>query len=214
MDQNGRNLPALRRRLNSPRESFVFRMQTRCVPTPPLLPAPASRQILAPPQECAHDSRSRYSSAGCARSDGHDVFHQCPRVPTRRGGGATGRVTRFAGARIFLILTGVFEGAGGVALVYARVAAGVLALFTVFVSLVFVRFWSFEGALEMRTILKQYFHRQRRDNRRTGLPRRTRSRRARAGGSLTPQAIHIAAWESYHHPLKRSKHGAKRRPRI
>ena len=50
----------------------------------------------------------------------------------------------------FLVLTGVFEGPGGVALVlgvYARVAAGALALFTVFVSLVFVRFWSFVGPL-------------------------------------------------------------------
>jgi uncharacterized membrane protein YphA (DoxX/SURF4 family) len=60
----------------------------------------------------------------------------------------------------FLVLTGVFEGAGGAALVlgvYARVAAGALALFTVFVSLVFVRFWSFEGPLEMRTMLKNIF---------------------------------------------------------
>ena len=60
----------------------------------------------------------------------------------------------------FLVLTGVFEGAGGVALVlgvYARVAAGALALFIVFVSLVFVKFWSFEGPLEMRTMLKDLF---------------------------------------------------------
>ncbi len=41
--------------------------------------------------------------------------------------------------------------------VYARVAAGALALFTVFVSLVFVRFWSFEGPLQMRTMLKNIF---------------------------------------------------------
>jgi uncharacterized membrane protein YphA (DoxX/SURF4 family) len=56
--------------------------------------------------------------------------------------------------------TGVFEGAGGAALVlgvYARIAAGALALFTVFVSLVFVRFWSFEGPPEMRTMLKNTF---------------------------------------------------------
>jgi putative oxidoreductase len=59
-----------------------------------------------------------------------------------------------------LVLAGVLEGAGGFALVlgvYARVAAGALALFTVFVSLVFVRFWSFEGPLEMRTMLKNTF---------------------------------------------------------
>jgi putative oxidoreductase len=60
----------------------------------------------------------------------------------------------------FLVLTGVFEGAGGVALVlgvYARVAAAALALFTLFVSLVFVRFWSFKGPLEMRTMMKNTF---------------------------------------------------------
>src|ERR1700688_3771877 len=60
----------------------------------------------------------------------------------------------------FLVLTGVFEGAGGVALVwgvYARVAAGALALFTTFVSLVFVRFWSFKGPPEMRTIMRNTF---------------------------------------------------------
>jgi putative oxidoreductase len=60
----------------------------------------------------------------------------------------------------FLVLTGVFEGAGGVALVlgvYARVAAGALALFIVFVSLAFVRFWSFEGPPEMRAMLKDLF---------------------------------------------------------
>src|SRR4030095_13259512 len=108
-----------------------------------------------------NDSRSRYASAGCTRSGGRAVFQQCPRqVPTRRGGGATGRVTTLAGAGIFLILTGVFEGAGGAALVlgvYARVAAVAVAVFTVFVSLVFVRFWSFEGPPEMRTMLKNIF---------------------------------------------------------
>jgi putative oxidoreductase len=60
----------------------------------------------------------------------------------------------------FLVITGVFEGAGGVALVlgvYARVAAGALALFIVFVSLVYVRFWSFKGPLEMRTMMKNLF---------------------------------------------------------
>jgi putative oxidoreductase len=59
-----------------------------------------------------------------------------------------------------LVLTGVLEGAGGVALVlgvYARVAAGALALFIVFVSLAFVRFWSFEGPPEMRAMLKDLF---------------------------------------------------------
>jgi putative oxidoreductase len=59
-----------------------------------------------------------------------------------------------------LVLTGVFEGVGGAALVfgvYARVAAGALALFTVFVSLVFVRFWSFRGPPEMHTMLKNTF---------------------------------------------------------
>jgi putative oxidoreductase len=61
---------------------------------------------------------------------------------------------------LFLVLTGVFEAAGGVALVlgvYARVAAGALALFTAFVSLVFVRFWSFKGPSEMRTIMRNTF---------------------------------------------------------
>jgi putative oxidoreductase len=60
----------------------------------------------------------------------------------------------------FLVLTGVFEGAGGVALVlgmYARVAAGALALFTAFVSLVFVRFWSFKGPPETRTMMRNTF---------------------------------------------------------
>lgn len=94
------------------------------------------------------------------------------------------------GAAIFLVLTGVLEGAGGVALVlgvYARVAAGALALFTVFVSVVFVRFWSFKGPTGNAHDAEKYFHRQRRDNRRPRLPRRTWSRRARAGGSLTSQ---------------------------
>ena len=61
---------------------------------------------------------------------------------------------------LFLALTGVFEGAGGVALVlgvYARVAAGALALFTTFVSLVFVRFWSFKGPPDMRTMVRNTF---------------------------------------------------------
>ena len=60
----------------------------------------------------------------------------------------------------FLVLTGVFEWAGGVALVlgvYARVAAGALALFTVFVSLAFVRFWSFKGPSAMRTMMRNTF---------------------------------------------------------
>jgi len=61
---------------------------------------------------------------------------------------------------LFLVLTGVFEGAGGVAPVfgvYTRLAAGALALFTLFVSLVFVRFWSFKGPLGMRTMMKNTF---------------------------------------------------------
>ena len=61
---------------------------------------------------------------------------------------------------LFLMLTGVFEAAGGVALVlgvYARVAAGALALFTTFVSLVFVRFWSFKGPPEIRTMMRNTF---------------------------------------------------------
>ena len=61
---------------------------------------------------------------------------------------------------LFLVLTGVFEGSAAVALalgVYARVAAGALAVFTFFVSLVFVKFWSFEGPLEMRSMLKIIF---------------------------------------------------------
>jgi len=60
----------------------------------------------------------------------------------------------------FLVLTGILEGAGGVALVlgvYARVAAGALALFTLFVSLVFVRFWSFKGPPELRTMVRNTF---------------------------------------------------------
>jgi len=60
----------------------------------------------------------------------------------------------------FLVLTGVFEGAGGIALVlgvYTRVAAGALALFTAFVSFVFVRFWSFKGPPEMRTMVRNTF---------------------------------------------------------
>jgi putative oxidoreductase len=60
----------------------------------------------------------------------------------------------------FLVLTGVFEAAGGVALilgVYARIAAGALALFTAFVSFVFVRFWSFKGPPEMRTTMRNTF---------------------------------------------------------
>jgi putative oxidoreductase len=60
----------------------------------------------------------------------------------------------------FLVVTGVFEGAGGVALVlgvYARVAAGALALFTAFVSFVFVRFWSFKGPPEIRTMIRNTF---------------------------------------------------------
>ena len=39
----------------------------------------------------------------------------------------------------------------------ARVAAGALALFTAFVSLVFVRFWSFKGPPEMRTMMRNTF---------------------------------------------------------
>jgi putative oxidoreductase len=61
---------------------------------------------------------------------------------------------------LFLVLTGVSEGVGGVALVlglYARVAAGALALFTAFVSLVFVRFWSLKGPPEMRTMMRNTF---------------------------------------------------------
>jgi putative oxidoreductase len=60
----------------------------------------------------------------------------------------------------FLVLTGFLEGAGGVALVlgvYARVSAGALALFTAFVSLVFVRFWSFKGPPEMHTMVRNTF---------------------------------------------------------
>jgi uncharacterized membrane protein YphA (DoxX/SURF4 family) len=38
--------------------------------------------------------------------------------------------------------------------VYARVAAGAPALFTAFVSLVFVRFWLFRGPPEMRTMMR------------------------------------------------------------
>lgn len=61
---------------------------------------------------------------------------------------------------LFLVITGVCEGAAGIALVlgvYARIAAGGLALFTFFVSLVFLRFWSFAGPPQMRTMMRNTF---------------------------------------------------------
>jgi putative oxidoreductase len=61
---------------------------------------------------------------------------------------------------MFLVLAGIFEGAGGASLVfglYTRLAAGALAVFTLFVTLAFVRFWSFKGSPEIRTIMKNTF---------------------------------------------------------
>ena len=57
-------------------------------------------------------------------------------------------------------LTGVFETVAVAALVfgiYARVAAVALALFVAFVSLMFVRFWSFDGPPDMRSMLRNIF---------------------------------------------------------
>jgi putative oxidoreductase len=57
-------------------------------------------------------------------------------------------------------LTGVFETVGAAALVfgiYARVSAVALALFVAFVSLMFVRFWSFDGPPDVRAMLRNIF---------------------------------------------------------
>jgi putative oxidoreductase len=56
--------------------------------------------------------------------------------------------------------TGICELLGATALVlgvYARVAAVALALFVGFVSLFFTRFWSFEGAPDIRTGMRNTF---------------------------------------------------------
>jgi putative oxidoreductase len=86
-------------------------------------------------------------------------------LPDRYNTSAWSEAQQFASLHLpvpafFLVLTGVFEGAGGAAPalgVYARLAAGALAIFTVFVSLVLVKFWSFEGPLETRMMLKNTF---------------------------------------------------------
>lgn len=57
-------------------------------------------------------------------------------------------------------LTGLFEIVAALALVfgiYARIAAVLLALFVVLASLLFVRFWSFEGPIEIRALLRSVF---------------------------------------------------------
>jgi putative oxidoreductase len=56
--------------------------------------------------------------------------------------------------------TGICELLGATALVlgiYARVAAVALALFVGFVSLFFLRFWSFEGTADVRTSMRRTF---------------------------------------------------------
>ena len=61
---------------------------------------------------------------------------------------------------MFLVVTGVFEAAGGVALVlglYTRLVAGALAAFTLFVTLVFLRFWSFKGPQDVGAMMKHTF---------------------------------------------------------
>jgi len=60
----------------------------------------------------------------------------------------------------FALLAGAFEMVGAASLVlgvYARISAIALALFIAFVTLVFLRFWSFEGPTEMRAMLKNIF---------------------------------------------------------
>lgn len=57
-------------------------------------------------------------------------------------------------------LTGLFEIAGAAALIfglYARLAAAALALFVVFVSLFFVKFWSFDGPSDVRAMMRNIF---------------------------------------------------------
>ena len=61
---------------------------------------------------------------------------------------------------VLLRFTGICLLLGATALVlgvYARVAAVALALFVGFVSLFFLRFWSFEGAPEVRTSMRITF---------------------------------------------------------
>lgn len=57
-------------------------------------------------------------------------------------------------------LTGVFEVIAALALVlgiYARVAAVALALFVMFVSIMFVQFWSFDGPPDTKAMLRNIF---------------------------------------------------------
>ena len=93
---------------------------------------------------------------------------------------------------LFLVLTGFFEGAGGVALVfgiYTRFAAGAPALFTLFVSLALREVLVVQGATGNSRDDEKHLRRQRRDNRRTHLPLCTRSRRACGDGSLAPPGM-------------------------
>jgi hypothetical protein len=84
----------------------------------------------------------------------------------------------------FLILTGVFEGAGGVALVlgaYARVAAAAGAIHAIRLARL-CQVLVVQGTSGSSHDDEKHLRRQRRDNRRTDLPRRTRPRRSRADG--------------------------------
>jgi putative oxidoreductase len=57
-------------------------------------------------------------------------------------------------------LTGMFEIVAALALVigvYARVAAVALALFMAFISIMFLRFWSFDGPPDTKTMLRNFF---------------------------------------------------------
>jgi putative oxidoreductase len=62
--------------------------------------------------------------------------------------------------KVLAILVGTFEVAAGAGLVlgvYLRLVALILALFVAVVSVLFVRFWSFKGAPETRTLLRNVF---------------------------------------------------------
>lgn len=57
-------------------------------------------------------------------------------------------------------LTGVFEIVAALSLVlgiYARIAAAALVLFMAFISLMFVRFWSFDGPPDAKAMLRNLF---------------------------------------------------------
>ena len=62
--------------------------------------------------------------------------------------------------KVLAILVGTFEAAAGTGLIlglYVRAVALVLALFVAVVSVLFVQFWSFKGARETRTLLRNVF---------------------------------------------------------